>query len=216
MPDQKAHPPAGAAPVTRDGAPLLTAPGRPWNWGGTPGEVLETFPCDRWTTGPALALLRAVDVAAPAALVFRWLCQLRVAPYSYDWLDNAGRRSPRRLTPGADRLEPGQRFLIARLVSVQPGRHITGVAVPQARRLFGTLAATYEVRPRPGGGSRILVRLTVEARPGPLRATRRVLLGWGDLLMMRRQLLNLKALAERDAAEAGARPAAAAGDLRHG
>jgi hypothetical protein len=73
-----------------------------------------------------VGLFRGVTVRARAPVVFRWLCQLRVAPYSYDWLDNLGRRSPRTLTPGAERLELGQRVMgIFELVGFEPDRHLT-------------------------------------------------------------------------------------------
>ncbi|MBK5116642.1 MAG: hypothetical protein JJE23_06940, partial [Thermoleophilia bacterium] len=63
-------------------------------WGSTSSERSQSYPCDTLLDDPDDALFRAVDIDARPATVFRWLCQLRVAPYSYDLLDNRGRRSP--------------------------------------------------------------------------------------------------------------------------
>ena len=95
------------------------------NWGATAAERAARYGCDDVVPDPDRVLFRAVDVAAPAPVVFRWLCQVKVAPYSYDWIDNLGRRSPRILTPGADELEVGQRFLIFTLASFEQDRSIT-------------------------------------------------------------------------------------------
>lgn len=56
-------------------------------WGSTEEERAQPFPCDRLTATPELTLFRAVDVAAPRATTFRWLCQLRAAPYSRQLLN---------------------------------------------------------------------------------------------------------------------------------
>jgi hypothetical protein len=170
-------------------------------WGTTAAERADAYPCDRLLERPEATMFRAVDVAAPAGTTFRWLCQLRVAPYSYDKLDNLGRRSPQALTPGLDRLEPGQRLqTIFRLVEFDPGRSLTMVS---SGRLLGRVACTYRADPAGPRASRIVVKLNASYSRGIQRPLARLLLPPGDLLMMRRQLLNLKGLAERTAGAEG-------------
>jgi hypothetical protein len=171
-------------------------------WGATARERTElAFPCDRYLPGAEDAYFRAVDVAAPPATLFRWLCQLRVAPYSYDWIDNLGRRSPRQLTPGLERLAVGQRvMMIFELVELEPDRHLT-VLMRRASWLFGEVAVTYLVVPRDARACRLVAKVLVRHQRRPLQhLLGRELLPWGDLLMMRRQLLTLRDLSERQAA----------------
>ena len=73
-------------------------------WGTTPEERRLAFPCDNLIAEADDALYRGVTVNASPSTVFRWLCQMRVAPYSYDWIDNGGKRSPAALTPGLGRI----------------------------------------------------------------------------------------------------------------
>jgi hypothetical protein len=169
-------------------------------WNTTAAETVAAYPAHRYAVHPYQAFIRAVDIAAPPGVVFRWLCQLKVAPYSYDWLDNRGRRSPRELTPGAEKLAIGQQLMIARIVEFEPDRHITGVSLPAATAVFGAISLTYQVTAT-AGGSRLVACLDVTARSWAARL-RADLLAVGDLVMMRKQLLNLKALAERSAVAA--------------
>jgi len=155
-------------------------------WGSTPQERALDLPCDELVPGARLVLHRAVDVDAPPEVVFRWLCQMRVAPYSYDLIDNLGRRSPRELTPGLDRLEVGQRFLIFRLASFEPGAHVT---LEHHGPVFGDLGITYAVMP----GTRLVMRVVCNPPRVPLVGH---VLALGDFVMARRQLLNFKRLAE--------------------
>jgi hypothetical protein len=167
----------------------------PWDWHTTAQERAARFACDGYLDSPVRRLTRAVTIAALPPTVFGWLCQLKVAPYSYDWLDNWGRRSPRRLTPGAERLAQGQRFLVFELVDFQQGQSLTGVVQPRLERIYGPLAGTYAVQPRHDGTCRLVVRLDVGAAT-PVQRVRRALLAWGDLIMMGKQLRTLKQLAE--------------------
>ena len=135
--------------------------------------------------------------AAAPEVLWRWLCQVAVAPYSYDWIDNRGRQSPRELTPGADELEVGQVMAIVfRLTGFEDGHHWTCVTGDRGRRLLGTTSMTYAAEPDPAfpgdpHRSRLVVRLVTTWPRGPADA-----LAWGDLVMMRKQLHTLKTLAE--------------------
>lgn len=163
----------------------------------TPEERAAEYPCDKYLQVPAKAYLRAIDVKADPALTFRWLCQLSVAPYSYDLLDNRGHRSPRELTPGADGLKVGDEFLVCRILDIEAGRHISGVTTPEMERVFGPIALTYAVVPVADGSSRIVVKMLLGIR-GRLGGLKRAALVFGDAIMMRKQLTTLRDLAERD------------------
>jgi hypothetical protein len=172
--------------------------GLPLVWGATPDARQRPYDADTALPGPVLLLTRAIGVAAPVEVTWRWLCQIAVAPYSYDWIDNRGRRSPRELTPGVDRLELGQTMAVVfRLVALEDGHHWTAVTTPRGERLFGAAAMTYAAEPDPSG-SRIVCRLAAAA-DGPVRRARAHALAWGDLVMMRKQFHVLRDLAERDA-----------------
>jgi hypothetical protein len=156
-------------------------------WGTRPAEQTVPLPCDALCPFAGVQADRAISIDAPPSIVFSWLCQLRVAPYSYDLLDNIGRRSPRERNPELVRLEVGQRFMtVFALQSFVDGEQIT-------LRSTG-VAVTYRVQPE-GAGSRLHVRVWFG---GPWLVAH--ILAWGDLVMMRKQLLTLKSLAEHEAA----------------
>jgi hypothetical protein len=168
-------------------------------WGVEPAEKDLAYACDEIAGPFDAAYYRGVTVEAPPAAVFRWLCQLRAAPYSYDWIDNWGRRSPRRLTPGLENLSVGQTMMtIFDLTAFERDVHLTVRIKPETppERLFGDVVVTYLIVPWNEGGCRLLAKLRVRYPPGLVGGLGRIVLPPGDLIMMRRQLLNLKRLAE--------------------
>jgi hypothetical protein len=158
-------------------------------WGVSEGETLRSYPCDGFVAAPTVRAWRGVRVEAPADAVWPWVAQVRLGPYSYDWIDNLGRRSPRELA-GLPEPEAGDRFTTAgglavgRIVSVDPGKQLTGA-------IMGAFVS-YVVVPQERDVTRLLFKVV-------MRTTRwaAVPLCIGDLIMARRQLLNLKQLAER-------------------
>jgi len=172
-------------------------------------EAAKPFPCDGLLDRTDTVYYRAVSIAAPATVVFGWLCQLRVAPYSYDWIDNLGRRSPRTRTTGLTELRGGERFmLIFALCGFEPDRSIT----IRLRRDLGWLkvigdsAITYRLDRVDDGACRLVVKVAVMYPRGLGGALMRWFLPTGDLIMMRKQLLTLKELSEGEFVRSGSAP----------
>jgi hypothetical protein len=129
-------------------------------------------------------------------VVWPWVTQIRLAPYAYDWIDNLGRRSPRKLA-GLPEPQTGDRFTTAggrelgRVVSVDSGEQLTGT-------IMGAFMS-YVLVPQEPGVTRLLLKLVMETNRWAALG-----LSVGDLVMARRQLLNFKRLAERHHRQAAA------------
>lgn len=168
-------------------------------WGVSDSEVLRAYPCDDFVAAPLLQAWRGIRIEAPAGAVWPWVAQIRLAPYSYDWIDNRGRCSPRQLA-GLPEPRAGDRFTavggrpVGRIVSVDPGRQLTGT--------IGGAFMSYVLVPQDDGATRLLLKVTAQSRRWAAPA-----LSAGDLIMARRQLLNLKQLAERHHRQASPQPA---------
>jgi hypothetical protein len=172
-------------------------------WGSSVGERGRAYACDELLERADKTLFRAVTVGAPSPLVFAWLCQLRAAPYSYDRIDNRGRRSPRQLDHTLTELETGQRFGgNFRLMAFEPGRSIS---LFSETPFFGAAGITYEADPLDESSCRLVAKIVLTTAPGIWGRLVSRALPAGDLFMMRKQLLTLKTLAERDALGTGRR-----------
>ncbi len=158
------------------------------SWGTTATERASAFACDSFVADPSLSAWRAVTVHARREQVWAWLIQVRLAPYSYDWIDNLGRPSPSDLR-GLDDPRPGDPFTA---VGGRPTGEVLAVqhAEQLTARIMGAVM-TYRLTSVDVQTTRLVLKI-VASPPRGLRAA----LCLGDLVMARRQLLRFRALAE--------------------
>jgi hypothetical protein len=85
---------------------------RPWqlSWGASSYELHRPMPGDDIVHEPGFNATRAVTVAASPEMIWPWIVQIgfgRGGWYSYDLLDNLGRRSAESLMPELQHIEVG-------------------------------------------------------------------------------------------------------------
>lgn len=172
------------------------------NWGATEDEMTGPVVGDEICSNARVIATRSITVAAPPENVFPWIRQMgfgRAGWYSYDWIDNLGRKSAQVLHPEWQGVHPGSvvpggptafeaaivKFPHAFVLRLQPkGR--------RAHRLCFSLA--YDLRDDPAG-CRLVTRMRARIDvPGGV-AFEKLLLAPGDGIMVRKQLLNIARLA---------------------
>lgn len=171
-------------------------------WGMASHELDIIFPCDNWEIeyDPACTVYRGITIEASPDIVFKWISQFSIAPYSYDWIDNRGRISPRRLIPDLPPLVAGQIIWgIFELIAFEINKSLTLRAAPSGCRKFQfeDFIMSYLIYPQTDQSCRLLVKGLVKYRSNLAGRIIECLMPGLDLIMMRKQLLNIKMLAER-------------------
>jgi hypothetical protein len=193
-------------------------------WGATDEDVRRPYPGADLIPGATRSATMAVTIDAPPSRLWPWLVQMsvdRAGWYSWDRLDNFGRRSAERVHPEWQEISIGDR-----LAAKPDGSEWWEVAALEPER-FLCLRMSLDLRGRPfdpqGAPPRFYTDSTwgflLEELPG--RRTRLVVSGYWSLrprwlqaiisfvflepshwIMQTRQFANLKRRVERDAARA--------------
>lgn len=187
--------------------------------GATIEEVEGQYPGADLVPDSARGSTMAVTIDAPPQRVWPWLLQMghdRAGWYSWDRLDNFGRRSADRIHPEWQQISIGDR-----LMSAPNGKHWFEVAALEPFR-FLALRATFDlhgqqvpsggIRPKayndsawcfllkdlPAQQTRLIVSVYGAARPRPLNAIASFLF-WepAHWIMQRRQFTNFKRRTEQ-------------------
>jgi proline iminopeptidase len=199
------------------------------HWGTTLDERTRILPGDGLVPGEGSISTMAVDIRAPAAAVWPWLAQMgtdRAGWYSWDRLDNGGRRSAQELDASWTHVNEGDRLATVPgrswfdVAHVEPDRSLVLRASldlrgrpfdPGAGRPRGFVDARWEffLDPRSDDTTRLIVRSGASSGPRGLSD----IMNWlfwhpAHVVMQLRQLHQLRLRCEQPAAtlDARARP----------
>ncbi len=177
-------------------------------WGARPDEIDAPMPGDELIDDPPMSATRAIDLDCSPDEAFGWLTQMgfgRAGWYSYDLIDNLGRRSATRIHPEwqvttagdpvpggpvdftASIVDPPDAFVLSLLDQRLAGHRIDFTLA------FGLTPLGPEEQTHAGADTR--TRLVSRARAridGPLGRVLVPMLCLGDGVMVRRQLLGLQ------------------------
>jgi hypothetical protein len=177
--------------------------GLPWQlrWGATDAEVKRSMPGDEIVSKPSFNATRAVTIHAPAQNIYPWIVQMDVTQagwYSYDLLDNLGRRSAESLLPEHQNIQIGD------LIPISPdGKQGMWVKYFRKNKWMlwwdkkGDTTWIWEIHPEGENQFRLITRIRVKYRLFSSAVLFNLLTEFFDLLMMRKSMLGIKRRAEK-------------------
>jgi hypothetical protein len=168
-------------------------------WGATAEEISSSMVGDDLCSDATVVATRSITIGAAPQEVFPWIRQMgfgRGGWYSYDWLDNLGRKSASTIhdewqsVEAGDKVPSGPISFIAAIVDA-PRHFVLEIQSlgKKSPKLHFTLA--YELRDDPQG-TRLVTRMRSRINLPLGSLFEKLILGPGDGIMLRRQLLNIK------------------------
>ena len=176
---------------------------RPWQlrWGATDAEVKRSMPGDEIVSQPSFNATRAVTIHAPAQNIYPWIVQMgvtRAGWYSYDLLDNLGRRSAESLLPEHQNIQIGD------LIPISPdGKQGMWVKYFRKNKWMlwwdkkGDTTWIWEIHPQGENQFRLITRVRVKYRWFSSAVLFNLLTEFFDILMMHKSMLGIKRRAEK-------------------
>ena len=168
------------------------------NWGATDTEINGPVVGDDLCSDAGVSATRCITIGASPGEVFPWIRQMgygRAGWYSYDWIDNLGRRSASTIHPEWQHVDSGSTVpggpIDFEAVIVDAPRSFVLRVVPKGfmrTRLCFTLA--YELRDDPNG-CRVVTRMRARIGVPGGGLIERFILAPGDGIMLRKQLKNI-------------------------
>jgi hypothetical protein len=179
-------------------------------WGATPNEAHGEIAGDEYLPDADLISTRAIEIDAPAAVVWPWLVQMgsgRGGAYTYDWIENLfglDMHSADHILPEFQHLDVGDAMPVGangpqlRVVVFEPERAL--VVRSEDERWVWAFSL------RQSGASTRLVsrnRIRLAGMSPALRLGYSLVMEPGSLLMERKMLRGIRTRAERRAAGQG-------------
>lgn len=207
------------------GAYALLFRSRMLRWGATEQEAHAPYPAADLIPNGTRGGTMAVTIDAPPAKIWPWLVQMgyrRAGWYSWDYLDNFGRRSADRIHPEWQRISVGDILAAPEASALEQAWEVAAL-VPQ--RFLGLRASVdllgrrfdpskawphyysdslwaFLLEPLPEEKTRLIVSGYWSVQPRWLQPVLSVLfLEWTHWIMQMRQFANLKRLAEKPETE---------------
>jgi hypothetical protein len=145
-------------------------------------------------------LLRSIEIDAGASDIFVWLKQLRIAPYSYDYIDNRRRISPEYIVENLPPLKANTHFLLVfHIFEFEENSFITGrfcqPVNPPVNLFMKELFIEYRIVEQ-GDNSKLLCKIKGHFNTGISSKGFFVIFSFVNKIMMTRQLKKIKKLSE--------------------